>query len=128
MFHKLVAIKMQDKYMVVQDLHKVMKSYANMQGAWNTVLRKFKGNPIEKRKGGRLEKYKRIITLIKCMNKRYKIVSGIENKACNLEKVNASTFNRFKNRNIQRYQKIYDDISEEELDAVTDIIRKEYFQ
>lgn len=91
------------------------------------LLKRFTGNPIEKRKSGSFEKYKRIIAIIKCMDKKFKRINGVETKACDLEKVNTSTFNRFKNRNIQRYQKIYDDISEKELDAVYDIIRKEYF-
>lgn len=92
------------------------------------TLRIFRGNPIQKRKSGRYEKYKRIITLIKCMDERFKGLYGIETKACKLENISTSSFNRFKNRNRDLYLSIYNEITDNELDTVNDVIKKEYLR
>ena len=87
---------------------------------------KFLGNPLEKRKGNKFEKYKQAIACYKCMEKNFRGISGIQTKACEIFEINPNTFSQWKSRNLKKFWSIYNSLTEKEVNIWKDEIKKRF--
>lgn len=91
------------------------------------LLKVFTGNPIEKRKNDNFNKYKTVITLIKCMETHFKALNGVQKKACEMVEVKPSSFSKWKSENNDKYWKIFNELTEMDLIKYREEIKQRYY-